>query len=665
MHFFWRDTILQQFTRGLNALWLVSDPDHLLQEEGIGNALYQLGFEVMVYADQLAWRYAFELGARSRWDAGEALEIVVCCELSEEDLEGLPFDLLEVGHKLSIGLDSIFPGLSLPVVAALDRSLLDILWTVRDRLQGRRLGEAESIAFILKHVFQIETESLQDETDLLSLLARLHSSRKRLPVLFAERLEAELRDAGRFKDWPLVILLTDEAVFFGFLQERWPLFLKLEAGNRYGAGEPEAVYGLQYAGPPYLSFDAPEVCVYVHDFFVNGMLRAMPLPKFPDWLHDCCRNGVTVEREANDLERLAELYAQVEESIPVDDKYGVWLHFAQKWAELNALAYGQQANAQSSRHHRLQAKINGHFASWLAEHFAGLHGLATASGAMVHHISAQMARALGDKVCEKVALVVVDGLALHQWVPFRQRLQDQHPYLQVTDGASFAWIPTVTSVSRQAIFAGMAPSLFPKTIMHTSAEKGHWQRFWMGRDMAASEIVYGKGLGLGDATDDLEQLVHPEITKVIGLVVDTVDQIMHGSVLGASGLHGQVIHWYEQGYLEELIEGLVDLGFEIWLTSDHGNVECHGLGRPQEGSVADSRGQRMRIYSSKESQHRFAIQYEWAVPWKPVGLPDGYFPLLATGDGAFLEPGPSIVSHGGLSIEEVIVPLVRISKKIK
>jgi len=38
--------------------------------------------------------------------------------------------------------------------------------------------------------------------------------------------------------------------------------------------------------------------------------------------------------------------------------------------------------------------------------------------------------------------------------------------------------------------------------------------------------------------------------------------------------------------------------------------------------------------------------------------------LIATGNDAFIREGLSVVSHGGISIEEVIVPLIKIERKI-
>jgi hypothetical protein len=46
-----------------------------------------------------------------------------------------------------------------------------------------------------------------------------------------------------------------------------------------------------------------------------------------------------------------------------------------------------------------------------------------------------------------------------------------------------------------------------------------------------------------------------------------------------------------------------------------------------------------------------------------MGLPDTYLALLAPGRYAFVQKGEHIVSHGGASVEELIVPLIQIERQ--
>lgn len=153
--------------------------------------------------------------------------------------------------------------------------------------------------------------------------------------------------------------------------------------------------------------------------------------------------------------------------------------------------------------------------------------------------------------------------------------------------------------------------------------------------------------------------------RVVGLVVDKVDRIMHGMELGAAGMHNQVDQWARQLYLQKLVDLLLDQGFRVYLTSDHGNIDAEGCGRPAEGVIADLRGERVRIYPDIALRTKIKGQFPAAIEWNNVGIPDDCVALLAPHRQAFIETNRSAITHGGLSMEEIIVPFVQIERKIK
>ena len=89
-------------------------------------------------------------------------------------------------------------------------------------------------------------------------------------------------------------------------------------------------------------------------------------------------------------------------------------------------------------------------------------------------------------------------------------------------------------------------------------------------------------------------------------MINKIDLIMHGMQLGSAGMHSQIKQWCRNGFLVQLIQKLLDLGFMVWITSDHGNVECSGKGRPKEGVVAGTRGERVRVYKDKSLRSKTA-----------------------------------------------------------
>jgi hypothetical protein len=51
--------------------------------------------------------------------------------------------------------------------------------------------------------------------------------------------------------------------------------------------------------------------------------------------------------------------------------------------------------------------------------------------------------------------------------------------------------------------------------------------------------------------------------------------------------------------------------------------------------------------------------------WDAIGLPENFLPLLAPARQAFVHLKEHIVDHGGSSLEELIVPLVQIERRIR
>jgi hypothetical protein len=310
--------------------------------------------------------------------------------------------------------------------------------------------------------------------------------------------------------------------------------------------------------------------------------------------------------------------------------------------------------------------VDERFTIWARKRYAGLINLPAAPPVMLHHIPRFMAHSLLNiqslSPPAKLALLLVDGLSLDQWIVVREALAAGQPRLLFGQNAVFAWIPSITPVSRQATFAGKPPIFFPDSIRSTDKEPALWAQFWVAQGLAPNEVVYTRGLGSG-SLDPVEELLFRPKVRVAGLVIDKVDKIMHGMELGTAGMYNQVRQWARQPYLAALLDLLLDRGFGVFLTSDHGNIEAEGCGRPAEGAVADLRGERVRIYSDKILRDKVKNRFPAAVEWPPAGLPDTFLPLIAPARQAFVPEGERIVSHGGISVEELIVPLIRIERK--
>ncbi|NCD34700.1 MAG: BREX-3 system phosphatase PglZ [Spartobacteria bacterium] len=660
----WREAILNEFVPNVSKLTLVADPDCLLTEEKLALELRGRGFDLIEFNDPVEFRYAYESKYRSIWDRGELTDLVVVLRVKNVELESLPYDLLQAGRKLSFSLGDIFPNLSYPVIEKLDRSLLDSLFEAQRKSSPDRMGDYATQDFILRHVFGIAAELITNDVDLLRVLLRLHYGKLQLPMMLVERLIHVLKGHDRFESWPLSELVSDDEAFFVFLQERWSIFLS-RLGNAGHVREESAEYDLKYSGPDRLPFDHQDIKVYIDNLFLEGKLTPVEAKCIEVDTESWVRSGIAMAGMDDEDLRASRLFDLVEKALPTaESRYSDWIAFALKWAELSSLVHCGNSTEHQTRLRKIGDALNTTFARWLADHYSSLINLPPTNPAMLHHVPRRLARDIEDSAGSRAALIVVDGLALDQWVTIRQLLQKQDASLIMRESATFAWIPTLTSVSRQTIFSGKPPLFFPSSISSTNSEEKLWKQFWEGHGLSRLDVAYQRGLGDGDAADVLDSAIHPGKTKVVGMVVDKVDKIMHGMQLGSAGMHNQIKQWCNGGFLSTLVRSLLDQGFDVWLTADHGNIECEGKGRPSEGVIAETKGERARVYPTSELRSQFATAFSFAYEWQPIGLPDGYFPLLAGSRDAFVNIGSSTVCHGGISIEEVIVPLVKIERSI-
>ena len=68
----------------------------------------------------------------------------------------------------------------------------------------------------------------------------------------------------------------------------------------------------------------------------------------------------------------------------------------------------------------------------------------------------------------------------------------------------------------------------------------------------------------------------------------------------------------------------------------------------------------MLVFAHEALRGQAAAMVPGSVAWSGPGLPDNYFVLLAPPGGAFTTAGAELIGHGGISIEEIVVPYVRL-----
>jgi hypothetical protein len=613
-------------------------------------AIKDRGFDLIPFDDPIAFRFAYESQYRSRWDEGLKTDLVVVLRSPQQRLDRLPHDLLNAGRRLEFALHKIFPRLNYPVLASLDRSLLDAIYEADQRRDGDVLTERETKEFVLMHCFGIVPKLIKTPVDLLKMLLSLHSRQAHLPMILSEYLIENLSKEKTIKRWPLNEIVLDREAFLRFLQVEWAAFVA--SGGAASAKDK-------------VPFSHDDVRAYIDTLFLDGLLTPVPVEdvsSLPNWM----RTGVLHDIRADAIRRYKLLRERFEAELPASDaSHREWQQAGQRWAELVVLRWECDESLDASDRdawHSLQGKVEDQFGAWMLDRYGSLHNLPFhQQPVMVHQIPHFLAVERTRKKLPRVALLVLDGMAFDQWLLLRRHLEATDKKWRFQETTAFAWVPTVTSVTRQTIFAGEAPLYFPDSLGTTAKEKAQWQRFWENEGLQRGTVELVTSL---DSVSDpkLDQALGNPRLSILGIVWNKIDDIMHGMQMQTAGMHNQVRLWASQGHFGELLNRLTQQNFAVYVTADHGNVTAAGIGVPKEGVLADTKGQRVRVYDREDFREEIAAKFPESLRWPGYGLPPGRHVLLAGDLKAFTNEGERIVAHGGIALEEVLVPFVALGR---
>lgn len=297
--------------------------------------------------------------------------------------------------------------------------------------------------------------------------------------------------------------------------------------------------------------------------------------------------------------------------------------------------------------HEQAIKLDDAFGPWLEEQYGSLLQSAAIPPVTLHKVAPFLARRVADGA--RVLLVVLDGVVFAQW----EILLDKTGISPLQQHACLAMLPSETIVSRQALLAGTTPDDFASSFHTTAKEEQHWRAFWGRHGIPDGEVRYHRVDG---RRSDIVPL--SSVYRAVAVIVSAVDKLMHGSdLLGDAQVSAGVTAWCQQGYLTDLLARADEQGFETWLTADHGNVVATAGGAPPEGLKVERPGTRLRLYRSQTLRDASA---HLGVAWTPPRLPPDVHVLFAPRREGFHRHGQR-VTHGGLSFEEVFVPLARLT----
>lgn len=624
----WRRQLLARLPIHQQEVLLVYDFDDVLSDEHLLEELLRHQFQVMEVKDLADLRLHYEQRRlSSRW----------LYKIVGEGSRTFPFDLSEQYGTIELTLQTAFPHFPRAILQQLDHAVLDELDEIQDTVFAP-LSSAEAIDFLLRRVFRLSYASVQTEDEWVAFLTQVHDHRLTVPVIVKQYVkEKVLQQAPHLQS--LIDLIDSKDAFMTYLQQLWERLLKRHA-QQYRQLRDVTV--IRESAP------GPMVKGLLHHYFLEGRLSPIELDEglpLPPWAE------FAVQGDARHTEeRLQHISNKIRHHLQQTHMhYKDWIQVAQLWGQMKLLQL-ESSWKKTGDLSSLDREVQLRFHVWMQTHYLALASFtAYQQPVMVHHILPH----LQYRRENKQALIVLDGMGFVQWLQIKRELATAHA---LEDTGVFAWVPTITEMSRRAIFQAQVPRWHQDI-----SEEQAWRQYWLRESVPAAHVTFENFVAQG-AFDPLRiaalQNIH---ARRSALILRNVDLFSHGAIQGLEGMYAEIKVWLGTRYLQDLIARLVDAGFTVYLTSDHGNTECVGMGRPSQGVLADIRGERVRVYTERMFRDEAAERYE-SIAWESDALPKDRYYLLAPAGQAFATKGQRLVSHGGMALEEVIVPFVRIAK---
>lgn len=320
--------------------------------------------------------------------------------------------------------------------------------------------------------------------------------------------------------------------------------------------------------------------------------------------------------------------------------------------------------------------VKRNYADWMQHHdFTMNHDV------MQHHILPML------KQGEKVFLVVFDNFRYDQWKAIETELTDY----DITEQLCCSILPTATQYARNALFAGLMPSeikqRYPDWWTEEDAEESknlnepHLIQAFLDRVRRRDTFSYHKI----NATDEAEQLL-AEADELLQrnslnvVVVNFIDMLSHArteSKMVRELAHDEAAYrsltlsWFRHSAISQLLHRLSQTDCRVVLTTDHGSIRTDTpvkiIGdRNTNTNLRYKLGRNLAC----ESRDVFTVKDPKSVFLPSPNISTSY--VFATGNTFLAYPNNynyyvayyrNTFQHGGISMEEMIIPLVTLKGK--
>ena len=289
---------------------------------------------------------------------------------------------------------------------------------------------------------------------------------------------------------------------------------------------------------------------------------------------------------------------------------------------------------------------------------------------------------------EKVFLVVLDNFRYDQWRVLSGELS---AYFDIDEDMYYSILPTATQYARNAIFSGLMPNkiqeMFPDLWVDEDEEEGKnlneepLIRTQLERYRRKETFSYHKINTQADADKLMQQMQQIEKHPLNVVVFNFIDMLSHARTESKmvrelanneSAYRSITLSWFRHSVISDFFRQLAQMDCKVIVTTDHGSIRC-----TQPVKIVGDRNTNTNLryklgknLSYDDDKSLLVIKDPRKAMLPQPNLSTSY--VFATGDLFFAYPNNynyyvsyyrDTFQHGGISMEEMIVPLITLKGK--
>lgn len=334
---------------------------------------------------------------------------------------------------------------------------------------------------------------------------------------------------------------------------------------------------------------------------------------------------------------ISEAKAEYKGSFEFDERkinYKDWFSIAEEKAKIDVLAVKYDIEIDTS-------EINHQFKDYALEQFGRLSQIIDKDTPVL------ISRAMEyiHENSSRFVIIVMDGMSEFDWNIISTSFYD----IQYEQTAAFAMIPTTTSVSRQCLLSNKYPSQLIEP-WKQSKEKAEFIACANELGYTDEQIAYARGY-------DAE---FSSFVRCGAVIINDVDDMVHAQQQGRLGMLNDITILSSQLKLADMTKRFLVAGYDVYITSDHGNTACVGLGKLMgTGVEMETKSRRMLVLKDFADKETLLEKYG-LIEYPKYYLTKDYDYLICDVGDSFDAKGRDVMTHGGITLDEVVVPFIKI-----